>query len=244
MSGWESRRRNVASYKKACDEELLGRIRQVIEARPTYGYRRVTAMLNRGKFPEERVNHKRVYRVMRAANLLLPKHSGRVCRPHEGKVVTLASNLRWCSDMFEIRCWNGEKVHVTFSLDCCDREAIRWVASPRHLSGEDVRDLMAESVEARFGATQCPRPIEWLSDNGPPYTAHDTRSFGASLGFRVRTTPAYSPESNGMAEAFVKTFKRDYVYLADVWDAETVLALLPPWFDDYNENHPHKRGYA
>lgn len=43
-----------------------------------------------------------------------------------------------------------------------------------------------------------------------------------------------------MAEAFVKTIKRDYVYLADLWDAETVLALLPTWFDDYNEHHAHK----
>jgi len=43
-----------------------------------------------------------------------------------------------------------------------------------------------------------------------------------------------------MAEAFVKTFKPDYVYLADVWDAQTVLKSLPDWFDDYNENHPHK----
>jgi transposase InsO family protein len=43
-----------------------------------------------------------------------------------------------------------------------------------------------------------------------------------------------------MAEAFVKTFKRDYVYLADIWDAETVLGLLPTWFADYNHHHPHK----
>ena len=99
---------------------------------------------------------------------------------------------------------------------------------------------MAESVEARFACTETPRPIEWLSDNGPPYTAHDTRKFGADCGFIVCNTPAYSPESNGMAEAFVKTFKRDYVYLADVWDAQTVLKSLPDWFDDYNENHPHK----
>jgi len=43
-----------------------------------------------------------------------------------------------------------------------------------------------------------------------------------------------------MAEAFVKTFKRDYAYINDLPDAETVLAQLPKCFDDYNENAPHK----
>ncbi len=43
-----------------------------------------------------------------------------------------------------------------------------------------------------------------------------------------------------MAEAFVKTIKRDYVYLADLPDAETVLRLLPTWLEDYNEHQPHK----
>jgi transposase InsO family protein len=232
--------RERSRYHKSGDVDLLGRIRPLIDARPSYGYRRITALLNRGKPATDRVNHKRVYRVMRNAGLLLPKHTGRVERPHNGKVITLASNLRWCSDTFEIRCWNGERVYVAFSLDCCDRGAISWVAAARHLDGTDIRDLMAESVEARFNTTRCPTPVEWLSDNGPQYTADDTRKFGASCGFIVRNTPAYSPESNGMAEAFVKTFKRDYVYLADVWDADTVLDLIPAWFEDYNEIHPHK----
>lgn len=111
-------------YNKAADIELLERIKSITDARPTNGYRRVTAHLNRGKSPEQRVNHKRVYRVMKAAGLLLHRYTGRVDRPHDGKVTTLASNLRWCSDSFEIRCWNGERVHVAFSQDCCDREII------------------------------------------------------------------------------------------------------------------------
>ena len=42
-----------------------------------------------------------------------------------------------------------------------------------------------------------------------------------------------------MAEAFVKTLKRDYVYLSDVPDAETVMSYLPIWIEDYNCSHPH-----
>ena len=43
-----------------------------------------------------------------------------------------------------------------------------------------------------------------------------------------------------MAEAFVKTIKRDFVYLADVRTAHAVLEALPGWFREYNDNHPHK----
>ena len=56
----------------------------------------------------------------------------------------------------------------------------------------------------------------------------------------VYTTPAYCPESNGMAEAFVKTLKRDYVYVSELTDAHTVMEQLPMWCKDYNENAPHK----
>ena len=225
------------------DEALLTRIRSIVDARGSYGYRRVTRLLARQLDAEgvPRANHKRVYRVMRANGLLLARHTGKPTRTHDGIVITLKSNLRWCSDSFEIRCWNGERVQVAFSLDCCDREAMQWVATTAAITGEMIRDLMAESVERRFGAgvMRVPHPVEWLTDNGPPYTANATRDFGASLGFLVCNTPAYSPESNGMAESFVKTFKRDYVYLHKLETAATVMEQLGGWFDDYNEVHPH-----
>lgn len=50
-----------------------------------------------------------------------------------------------------------------------------------------------------------------------------------------------SPESNGLAEAFIRTFKRDYVRVNPLPDAATVLRQLDGWFEDYNENHPHSR---
>ncbi|MCS4320713.1 transposase InsO family protein [Serratia sp. BIGb0234] len=51
---------------------------------------------------------------------------GPVSRAHTGKVAVSESNRWWCSDGFEFRCDNGEKLRVTFFLDCCDREALYW----------------------------------------------------------------------------------------------------------------------
>src|SRR2546429_837523 len=91
-------------------------------------------------------------------------------------------NRRWCSDGFEIGCDNGERVRVAFALDCCDREAMSFLATTGGIAGEDVRDLMVAAVEYRFGqVNRLPVTIEW----GSCYVAGDTRSFARD--HRART---------------------------------------------------------
>ena len=77
------------------------------------------------------------------------------------------------------------------------------------------------------------------TDNGSCYTAAETRSFAKLLGLKPITTPVTSPQSNGMAESFVKTLKRDYDKLENRTDSKTVMAQLQGWFYDYNFYHPH-----
>jgi transposase InsO family protein len=230
------------SVRRICeksDKILLPKIKSIASERPGYGYRRVTAVLNRET--KEAVNHKRVYRIMKENQLLLQRHERRTRRAHTGKIVVLRSNTRWCSDSFRVQAWDGSHVEVAFSKDCCDREVIAWAASTRGIDGGLIRDLMAMSVEKRFPDLRAlPQTVQWLSDNGSGYTANKTVAFGRSLGFDVVTTPAYSPQSNGMAEAFVKRFKYDYVYHKDLSSAEQILEQLDGWFEDYNEHHPHK----
>ena len=82
---------------KAQDATLLPLITALVTARPTSGYRRITAVLNRqlrvgGLAP---VNQKRVYRVMQAHSLLLTRHyTERPDLTHYGKVIVMRSNLR------------------------------------------------------------------------------------------------------------------------------------------------------
>lgn len=225
------------------DNQLMTDIRAIVDLRPTYGYRRIHAIVNRQRARENKpkVSHKRVYRLMRDHGMLLTKYTAKgQQRAHDGKVITLRPNLRWTSDGFEISCWNGEVVRVLFGLDTCDREVLAWEASTDGFSGEMARDVMLKAVEHRFNATYAPKPVEWLSDNGSCYRAKETIQFAQQIGLRPCFTPVRSPQSNGMAESFVKTFKRDYVYVNHRPDAKTVMEQLHGWFEDYNENHPHK----
>lgn len=230
-------------YHKAQDAAVLPRITALVAKRPTYGYRRITALLNRDLRAEglAPVNHKRVYRIMKANRLLLARrYTERPEQTHDGKVVVIRSNLRWCSDGFEFTCWNGEIVRGAFIIDAHDREIIAWRAVVNAgISGSDVRDMMLEAVEGRFGRPQAPEPLEILSDNGSPYTARETRIFARQLGLKPCFTPVGSPQSNGLSEAFVNTLKRDYVRVNPLSDAQTVLNAIGEWIEDYNENHPH-----
>ncbi|MBW7926070.1 MAG: transposase, partial [Burkholderiaceae bacterium] len=82
--------------------------------------------------------------------------------------------------------------------------------------------------------------VEWLTDNGSPYAARKTRGSAQQIGLVPMTTAINSPQSNGMAESFVKTFKRDYVARMDRSDAAAVMRQLHDAFEHYNEIHPHK----
>ncbi|WP_157985967.1 IS3 family transposase [Teichococcus vastitatis] len=169
-------------YRRAEDEAVLAEIRAITDARPTYGYRRVTALLNRARRSsgEPPLNHKRIFRLMRLSSMLLQPHTGRrPVRAHEGTVIAPASNQRWASDGLEIPCWNGGAVRLAFAIDTHDREIIAWVAtSGGGISGEMIRDMVerirsTDCVERRFDAIRAPQPVQWLADNGsatPPRT--------------------------------------------------------------------------
>ncbi|WP_106423654.1 IS3-like element IS2 family transposase [Escherichia coli] len=225
------------------DTDVLLRIHHVIGELPTYGYRRVWALLRRQAELDgmPAINAKRVYRIMRQNALLLEQKLAvpPSKRAHTGRVAVKESNQRWCSDGFEFRCDNGEKLRVTFALDCCDREALHWAVTTGGFNSETVQDVMLGAVERRFGNELPASPVEWLTDNGSCYRANETRQFARMLGLEPKNTAMRSPESNGIAESFVKTIKRDYISIMPKPDGLTAAKNLAEAFEHYNEWHPH-----
>jgi transposase InsO family protein len=116
----------------------------------------------------------------------------------------------------------------TFAKDCCDREVLAWRAwEGKGLPDEPVRVMLNEAVGKRFGAVDAvpaDHRLEFLTDNGDAYITADTWAMARSLGLVPVNTPVCSPQSNGIAESFVNTFKRDYVVRMGLRDATTVMA--------------------
>jgi putative transposase len=194
----------------AGDAQLLAEIRQQIADLPSYGYRRACALVNR-------------QRSAQGSPRVNPKRAYRVMA-QAGLLLPKTPRRRPSSRKHEGtvtvgRAWEG-----------------------KGLPGEPVREMLIEAVEKRFGSVEAlptDHRLEFLSDNGSAYIAADTRALARSLGLTPINTPVCSPQSNGMAESFVRTFKRDYVARMDLSDAATVLAQLPAAFEHFNEVHPH-----
>lgn len=137
-----------STYSKVGDVDLLAALRSLVDERPTYGYRRMTALMNRERLKTglPRLNHKRIYRLMSQNSMLLQRYTGKPPgRAHDGKIITIRPNLRWTSDGFEIACWNSQVVRVAFSLDTCDREVMAEV----RCIFDEIQDLVEAMRPAR-----------------------------------------------------------------------------------------------
>lgn len=135
---------------------------------------------------------------------------------------------------------HGDIIRGAFVINAHDREIIAWRAVVNaRISGSDMRDVLVEAVERRFGTYRAPSVIEMLSDNGSALHREGSADLRPPAGPEAPLHAGQRPQSIGISEAFVKTLKRDYVQMTPLPDAQTVLGLIEGWIEDYNDNHPH-----
>ena len=90
---------------------------------------------------------------------------------------------------------------------------------------------------ASIGISKAAHPVEWLSDNGSAYIAKDTLDTATALGLKLCSRQS-ARKSNGIAEALVKPSNAIMLGCRSCRMLR-LIALLPAWFEDYNEVHPH-----
>lgn len=219
--------------------EVEGAIGKILASYPaTYGYRRIHALLLRQGL---RANPKTIWRLMRK-NLWLSSQRSHPLRPgrlHEGVVSVWKSNYRWASDITGIKAWDGTKGRLAVVIDCADRMILGWRFS-RRIRAEDLCEILREAVFLRFAENRRrAQGIEFLTDNGPEYRSRRFRDMLLALGMIPCRTPIRSPQSNGVAEAFFGSLKRDYVYQSALETLEDIARQVPGWITDYNQVAPH-----
>ena len=103
--------------------------------------------------------------------------------------------------------------------------------------------MLIEAVEKRFGAVEAipaGHLLEFLSDNGGAYIAHDTRAVARSLGLTPINTPVCSPAEQRHGRELrqhVQARLRQRAWTSAT--RHTVMAQLPAAFEHFNEVHPH-----
>jgi len=131
------------------DEVLAARLQRLIAQHPTFGYRRLWALL---RFHEGlRINRKAVYRVLVLKGWFVhqrratprPRVQGRRSRASR-------SNERWAMDLTHIDCGADGWAHFAAVIDCHDRELVGYEFARRGRAKEAERALEAACI-GRFG---------------------------------------------------------------------------------------------
>ncbi|GJL57136.1 MAG: insertion element hypothetical protein [Nitrospirales bacterium] len=220
-------------------EALVTKLQTLIQEHPTYGYRRLWALL---RYREGvRVNRKAVYRALRIKQWLVHERV-RTPRPRAQRLRsrTPRSDQRWAMDVTHIPCGKDGWGHLTAVIDCHDREIIRYEFALRGRAKEAERALEAACL-ARFG-TLSPggTPPVLRSDNGLIFQSRRFRQACRDYRLQQEFITPYTPEQNGLIERFFRSLKEECVWQHHFAGFEEARQTITRWMRWYNEERPHQ----
>jgi putative transposase len=231
-----------AQQPDAMAPALRAAIEQIVLEFAGYGYRRVTAALQRAGW---QVNHKRVLRIMREEALLCQlkrrwvpttdaQHGLRVYPNLLGGLALQRIDQAWVADISYIRlprCF----VYLAVVLDAYSRRCIGW-----KLSKTIDTQLALDALERALNSRQVRAGLIHHSDRGVQYASSAYVERLLSVGAQISMSGKGNPYDNAKAESFFKTLKYEEVYLKDYRDFQEAEENIGPFIEDvYNQKRLH-----
>jgi putative transposase len=220
--------------QRADEDALTHAIIQLASQYGRYGYRRITALLQRAGW---RVGKDRVERIWRREGLKVPqkqKPRGRLWL-NDGSCVRLRperSNHVWSWDFMSHRTHDGRSVRILNLIDEHTRRSLAILPRRRwnsHQVIEAVADAMLENGI----------PEHIRSDNGPEFVAKDLRQWLAVTGTKTLYIEPGSPWENGYCESFNSKLRDEFLDGEIFYSLKEMQVLAERWRVHYNTLRPH-----
>ena len=201
------------------NKELPHQIKSIALEFPRYGYRRITKQLQRNG---QKVNHKRVLKIMRIQGLTRKIKRFRICTTNSNHgfktYPNLVKNLEvinlnqvWVADITYTPLQHGF-AYLTVIMDRFSRKCIGWQLS-RNIDAQLCLDAPGMALNDRQDTNLT--GLIHHSDQGSQYASNEYTAMLEAHGIQISMSRKGNPYDNAYAESFIKTIKYDEVYMTE-----------------------------
>ena len=239
---WNNRLESEADCE---NEMILTALAQLYtDVKGIYGYRRMTMNINR--ILNKRYNHKRIYRLMKSANLrsvIRKKKKAYVqSTPQIAAENVLDRNFKadkpnqkWLTDVTEFKLTNGQKAYLSAILDLGDNSIVSYV-----LGHSNNNQLVFQTFDLAVMANPEAKPL-FHSDRGFQYTNKLFRNKLDSIGAIQSMSRVSRCIDNGPMEGFWGIIKSEMFYLQKFHTYEQLKQSINEYIHFYNTRRLQKK---
>ena len=226
--------RSTCRYRSVADEQaaLRVRLRDLAQARVSYGYRRLHILLRREGWE---VNHKRIYRLYRLEGLgMRPKKPRRhvtACRRMERPAATEV-NESWSMDFMSDQLYNGRRIRLLTLVDNFNRESLA-IEVGEHIGSDRVVEVLTQLSKKR----DLPKRIQ--VDNGPEFISKRLDQWAYFNRVELDFIRPGKPSDNGIIEAFNGRLRQECLNENWFLSLDDAREKIEVWRQEYNKERPH-----